>query len=186
MNSRNTYALKDIQSSLDDALKNHERSFEAVVLHCGVNHLKKSTPEDCSKHYIKIIKNIETKQVESKTIVSKAAPVQDPQLNVKIDLFNALLGAELNDEKDISFINHTNPIQNKWNLRNGLHPTAERARTLAINIGRHLRGILWKRPQKRAKRSSHPPSGGFQRFPVDRRFGGPWSNRFNVLYEYDW
>lgn len=169
---KKAYTIKDVELIVKKACDSTNLPYDALAIHVGVNDLQKRAPTLCAKDMTECIRNIKKDHPNLKIAISKIAPTSDPALNVKGDLYNALLVSELSEEKKVTFIHHLNLKARQINLRDGLHPTARGASILAKNCGRRLRDLFWEQPRKSAKHHWHLP---FSPFP------DPWSNRFNYL-----
>ena len=93
-----------------------------------------------------------TTHPKSKIVLSKTAPVRDRDLQIKIDLFNALLHSELHGRNNISFLNHQN-LKSKFQstFKDNVHPNRLGSSILAKNIGRHINRVLWETPKHKTR-----------------------------------
>ncbi|KAL8560452.1 hypothetical protein ACOMHN_062554 [Nucella lapillus] len=149
--SHKAHTINEIQPTLEAVLDKTSFSsnseMDALVIHCGVNDIKNSDPNNASKKLANCIKNVAAVYPRTKIVVSKIAPVRDSELDVKRDLFNALLSSELHNVENVSLANHSNLQTHTGVLRDGLHPTRRGSSVLAVNIGRQVCQLFWKIPQ---------------------------------------
>ena len=80
----------------------------AITVHCRINDIKRKDPKSASKSLVKSLRGIVKDHSKIKVIISKLPPVKDPNLQVKRDLFNALVFSELVEETDVSFVAYEN------------------------------------------------------------------------------
>lgn len=153
--ARKAYNIEDISSSVTTATSSTE-TVDAIVIHCGLNSIKRADPQKSSEIFVNKVKQISADHPQSKIVISKVAPVQDAELEVRRNLFNALNSTKLYNNKNISFVDHANLYTNKSSLRDGMHPTTRGASVLAGNVGRHVRDLFWIKPTRPSRR--RPPS----------------------------
>ena len=84
------------------------RPVNAITVHCRINDIKRKDPKSASKSLVKSLRGIVKDHSKIKVIISKLPPVKDPNLQVKRDLFNALVFSELVEETDVSFVAYEN------------------------------------------------------------------------------
>lgn len=185
---KNCYTSSEIESSFKDELGKNGKP-QITVLHVGINDLKKSSPQEASKAFVKAARCIKNICPESKLIISSVVPVSNDDLEVKRDAFNAINKAELIHEKGISFMTHENldALSYRFMNKDGIHPTRDGASILARNLGRGICNVLWKSVHSRGRKVSsknyyHNPSKPLFQGPT---FHGPPSiplrNRFSPL-----
>lgn len=172
--------MKDVLPALGRDSTKSPKDLDAVVIHCGVNDIKNTSPAECSKKLAKTVRTIREKRPGLKIVVSKIVPVADPRMNYNGELLNALLVSELNNEENVSFVSNYNLQTNRYNLYDGIHPTDRGTSILAKNIGRHVRDLFWERPQRTARHPRYLRSTPFHGDPL---FSAPWYNRFDILNE---
>ena len=177
------YTIDKIENSFKDQIKESSQVPEVTVLHCGINDLKNTSPQNASSKLIKVTKSIKKSYPKMKVVVSSVAPVTKKDLEVKRVAFNALNKAELLNEPNVSFISHENLDALSWKYmqRDGIHPTRDGSSVLAVNIGRHIRNALWNYVQNRHnQRNYHRKGQMFDRgFHLKPSFHIPLMNRFD-------
>ena len=184
--SRKAFKFEDLTSSVLSTTSSTEEP-DAILVHCGINDIKKASPHEMSESFVKKIKDLSTKSPQTK-IVSKIAPMKNAELEVKRKLFNAFNSSKLFDSKNISLVDHENLFTSKSVLSDGVHPTSRGASVLAGNVGRHLRDLFWTRPRSIRRRSSNylPPRGlsNNPRYPVFPSNNSAWQNSYEMLAEW--
>ena len=153
------YRVEEMEKVLDSTPPNEPQP-EAILIHCGINNLKEKDATTTAKSMLATVQNIQKKHPNSKIVLSKIAPTRDPKLEVKRNLFNAQITAELFESKSITTVSHENLMTNKNYMHDTIHPNRRGTSVLAGNIGRALRDLFWQRP-RRPKRPypQHQPRG---------------------------
>jgi len=171
---RSAYSSDEIPEKLQAAVEESSKPLEGIVIHCGVNDIKKKDAKSASTSFVNMIRMVRKKVPNAKIVVSKIAPVKNAELSMKRELFNATVASDLYGMENVSFVTHSN--LNPWYLKqDGIHPNMRGNGVLAGNLGRHLRGLFWVLPKKTARptsRSVHPPYNPW------------WDNIYNVLHGY--
>ena len=157
--SSRAYRIEQIEKALDSATANEPQP-EAILIHCGINNLQEKDATTAAKSMLASVQNIKKKHPRSKIVLSKIAPTRDPNLEVKRNLFNALITAELFDSKLITTVSHDNLITNKNYMGDTIHPNRRGTSVLAGNIGRALRDLFWQRPRRSKRVYPHHPRRG--------------------------
>ena len=179
---------------IDDAVKSTcarmSRPPDAILIHCGINDLKTRGTETTCHSLLKKARKISHDYPGTKVVISKIAATRDQKLQIKRDLYNAILTAELQAESDI--VSHDNLRSSQEFVRiDRIHPTPRETGLLAGNIGRHLRGLFWKSPRRSAKSRHRNFPANSQRPPVyynHRHFTlnqDPWWNPYELLYNFN-
>ena len=160
------YVSEDIVSSVEKEAEKLEK-IEAIVVHVGVNDLKRKSPEEASLDFVQNIKKIREKHPESEIIISKIAPLSDEEKNNNRELYNAFAKSALRGTSKVSFVDHENlnPQPRQHLASDGIHPNEYGTRLLAANIGRHVKDVLWEK--KKSKSANHKARGNG--YPQQRR-----------------
>ena len=188
VNKAIAYTTADIEAAVETLTKRTNKSPDAILIHVGINDIKKKDANSASKNLLTSLTNLSHTHPNSKIVISKIAPTLDKTLKIKQNLFNALISAELYDNKHIHIIGHDNLKTNYSYLRrDNIHPTQRGASVLAGNIGRSLRNMFWQMPQSRRRQSRQPPRP--HPIHVDRHMTSndnqrTWWNKYNALYHY--
>lgn len=137
-----------------EAQKLEDHNVEAVIIHCGINNLRQN--QDSMKAATNIISTIRALRIQhpkTRVVVSRVAPVKDPELLAKRDFFNAVLFREVLGMKDrfVTFINHDQLIDPLLRGRDGIHPNQRGSDVLTRNLGRHIHSLLWQSPRRSAR-----------------------------------
>ena len=90
------------------SLESVARPVNAITVHCRINDIKRKDPKSASKSLVKSLRGIAKDHSKIKVLISKLPPVKDPNLQVKRDLFSALVFSELAEETDVSFVAYEN------------------------------------------------------------------------------
>ena len=177
---KTAYKIDDMGPSIKTSVSSSGKQVDAIVIHCGLNDVKKSDPQKCSKAFAKEIKEISAENPNSQIVISKIAPIHDANLEVQRNVFNAMITKELYTTKNVSFIDHTN--FNTKMTRDGIHPTTRGASILAGNLGRHIRNLFWKKPRRSARwrSSNNQNKWGFSDGPSFSPFQQDRQNWYNT------
>jgi hypothetical protein len=130
--------------------------YDAILIHTGVNDIRRHSAEKASTDYVSAIKAIAGKK-NHKIIVSSILPAAQPGQQVKRELYNALVKSQLYDMEEVSFLDHDS-INPAMHLRDEVHPNERGTSVLAGNIGRNVNRALWttaKRQRSGANRRTH-------------------------------
>ena len=158
---RKSYKIEDCPKAVEEAMNTLTPEPDCIVLHVGVNDLKGKEPEECSTAMKKCVLQAKSHFPFAKIVVSQVAPVRNKTLDIKRELFNAMLKSKLVEEKNISYVNYSNiQASNKRHLQaDEIHPTAKGASILAGTLGRHLHHLFWEKPRRKPHRQGfYPPS----------------------------
>ena len=93
---------------VDKSLESVARPVNAIIVHCRINDIRRKDPKSASKSLVKSLRGIMKDHFKIKVIISKLPPVKNPNLQVKQDLFYALVFSELMEETDVSFVAYEN------------------------------------------------------------------------------
>lgn len=150
--------IADVESLLEEKVDD----VDAVVLHVGINDLKKTDATICSTALVDCVKSLSKKNPNLKIVVSRASPTPKlKELNAKRELFNAQTFCHLQNYSNVSFISHENLSSNHCYFKDNLHPSVRGSSVFAGNMGRHVQSLFWEKPRRRFFRSrgkSHRPS----------------------------
>ena len=178
---KSCYTIDKIECTFKDQVKDGKVP-EVTVLHCGINDLKNTSPQNASANFIKATKSIKKMNPKMKIVVSAVAPVTRKDLEVKRLAFNAINKAELLNESNVSIISHDNLDAQSWKFmqRDGIHPTRDGSSLLAVNLGRHLRNAFWTHVKSRRRSSpqNYRSIGHSNHSHVNPPFQIPLRNRF--------
>ena len=147
--STKAYTIEDTAPAIEECLQKN-KTVEAIVIHSGINNLKRDDPMVAGKKMSQAVQNIGKRHPHLKIIVSKPAPTRQPELEKKRFVYNSLLNTELFGVKNVSLVHHENR-QYAQNLPDGIHPSVRGSSVLARNLGRVIRNLFWELP--RAKRN---------------------------------
>ena len=183
IHSKRAYTTEYIEFAVDSLTANTSKPPDAIVIHCGINDIKKKSPHSASTNMIKCITNIKHKHPNSKMIISNIAPTHDSKLEIKRHAFNAILSTELYGKKGIIVISHENIFKNNKYIRGDrIHPTKRGASVLAGNVGRAIRDLFWVTPRRRLP--PRPQRNHDTNKQYNHHNTSWWNNRYNVLYQY--
>ena len=148
--SKKTATIKSIKSTFEEA--SHSSSFDAVLIHSGLNDLKTRASKEASSTLVSSIKEISVSHPDTRFVISKVAPCKQEDLRAKRELFNAHTFAAFHRNEKVSFISHENLSLSRSTMRDAVHPSVRGSSILAGNIGRHLHSIFWFRPRRQHHR----------------------------------
>ena len=184
---KNCYTTHEIEKSFEEVIK-AKGNPQITVLHIGINDLKKSSPQEASKSFVKAAKSIKSICPNTKVVISAVAPVSKDDLAVKSEAFNAINKAELIHEKGFSFMSHENldALSYRFMNQDGIHPTRDGSSILARNLGRHICSVLWQRVHySKAKAPyKYKPDGQRYSHGHSQFHTIPLRNRFDPLSNY--
>lgn len=194
------YVLDDLEKAVESLANKSNKSPDAILVHVGVNDLKKKDVKTASRDLKKGVHNIRQKHPKAKIILSNIAPTRNHNLERKRKLLNTTM-SELSDKKNIFTAGHEN-LKSRYSYiqRDNIHPTTRGTSVLAGNVGRALRSLFWQlpRPRRRHTQWSRPYNRNinddrrdkaFDKYRRNRHFDlrdyqHTWWNRYNILYNY--
>ena len=208
----NAYVIDDIEKAVDNLSEKVKKSPDAVLLHVGINDIKKKDAMSASKAIINSAHNISRKHPDTKIIISTIAPTRDKQTESNRRIFNSSILSESYNNDNIFTTQHENLKTNNIYIKNdNIHPTQRGSSVLAGNVGRSLRNFFWIKPRRRQTlRPSRPRRYNFRDMPYhdghremnpinhhhrmsaknhfsrlnnDRQLSS-WWNSYNTLYQY--
>ena len=155
------YTSEEIIPTLQKETDKLKAKVDAVVIHVGINDLKKKSPSEASSDFVQNIKQVKEKLPNIRLLISKVAPVRDEEKNANRELFNALTKSALRGSPDILFVDHenVNPYDRQHLSNDGIHPNDAGTRVLAANMGRHIRDMMWKKKKDRRNNTSQHKRG---------------------------
>ena len=155
------YTSEEIIPTLQKETDKLKVKVDAVVIHVGINDLKKKSPNEASSDFVRNIKQVKEKLPNTRLMISKVAPVRDEEKNANRELFNALTKSSLRGAPDILFVDHenVNPYDCQHLANDGIHPNDAGTRVLAANMGRHIRDMMWKKKKGRRNNTSQHERG---------------------------
>lgn len=119
-------------------MKNTRQKPEAFVFHTGLNDIRINSGQKAAAKMQKLIKNTKDTFPSSKIVISKVAPTSKEELNSKRDVLNAIIFAEYQEDKNVSFVSYEDLYAFS---RDGVHPALKGTGHLAKTLGNHLEGL---------------------------------------------
>jgi hypothetical protein len=123
-------------------------SMDAVVIHTGINDLKRKEPAQVAKDLQKSVAALKAKYPKTKVLVSLLAPCRLRLLEKKRAVLNAMLVSEYYSDKTVALICHDNMSHVSFD---GIHPTPRGSNIVGNNIGNVVESVLWERPKSKSE-----------------------------------
>ena len=144
--------IKDIPSPQELA----KEKPEVIVIQTGINDIRSQDPHTVQKNIGKQIEGIHTVLPDSYVVISKLALTKNRDINIKVDLYNALLASKFSGHPKVSLVNHNRLTYGM--LRDEVHTNQIGTSLIARALSRHVEDLLWERP-KRVVRPHHVDQG---------------------------
>jgi len=132
-----------------DAAKKVQSDVGTIVVHVGTNDIKTTDPTASSRHLTTVVRQLLDERPDINIVINKLPPSKNSSMQIKRELFNAHIQADLSSIKRVSFI--TNENVHSHALRDDIHPNRQGSAILASNIGRHLHRHLWQKQRRPAR-----------------------------------
>jgi hypothetical protein len=144
---KRAFTADRVVPAMDD-LVDRFGSMDAVVIHTGINDLKRKDPAQVAKDLQKSVATLKAKYPRTKVLVSLLAPCSLRPLEKKRAVLNAMLVSEYYSDKTVALICHDNMSHISFD---GIHPTPRGSDIVANNIGSVVESVLWERPRSRSE-----------------------------------